>query len=368
MKRGAENSQNIRENKIKSWVHKHPNITVTIFCVAIIFVAILAMFIIYEATKPIEVTHTPIKVPTKAKEAPKPIFYSPLTGNIVKTQEETKQAVTAIIIENSPDARPHSGLKQAGIVYEAVTEGGITRLLALYQEAKPSLIGPVRSLRDYFVDWIAAYDASVAHVGGSYVSLQEVRNGNYRDIDQFFNGNYYWRATDRYAPHNVYTSFEKLDELNKALGYTTSNFTGFSRKNSSPAETPTAQEINITFSGYWYNTTYIYDSKSNTYARFISGQQSIDREEGPITPSVLVVLKTNIYNVMQDGWRSHIDTIGTGSAVVFQDGIAIDCTWHKNSKKDPLVLKDNNRAEIKLNRGQTWISVVQDRQGVVTWQ
>ena len=107
------------------------------------------------------------------------------------------------MIENSPDARPQSGIKQAGVVYEAIAEGGITRFLALYQEAKPGLIGPVRSVRMYYVDWAAPYNASIAHIGGSAAALAEVRNGNYRDIDQFFNSGSYWRAIA--TPRTMYT-------------------------------------------------------------------------------------------------------------------------------------------------------------------
>src|SRR5665648_209727 len=101
------------------------------------------------------------------KPKPKPvIYYSPLTGLKVKNETATKQPVTAIMIENSPDARPQSGMKDAGVVYEAIAEGGITRFLTIHQEDKPTLIGPVRSVRAYFVDWLAPYNTSVAHVGG----------------------------------------------------------------------------------------------------------------------------------------------------------------------------------------------------------
>lgn len=65
---------------------------------------------------------------TVKKAPPAPVkFYSPLTGVEVPNETATKQAVTAIMIENSPDARPQSGLKGAGVVFEAIAEGGITR-------------------------------------------------------------------------------------------------------------------------------------------------------------------------------------------------------------------------------------------------
>ena len=122
-------------------------------------------------------------------------FYSPLAGLEVADEAPTKQPVTGVMIENSPDARPQSGLSGAGIVYEAVAEGGITRFLAVYQGAKPGLIGPVRSLRLYYLSWGAQYQASIAHVGGSPNALDTVRSSGYRDIDQFFNGGSYWRPT-----------------------------------------------------------------------------------------------------------------------------------------------------------------------------
>lgn len=295
-------------------------------------------------------------------------FYSPLTGEEVKDEAATKQAVTAIMIENSPDARPQSGIKQAGVVYEAIAEGGITRFLTLHQQDKPQLIGPVRSLRMYYVDWLAPYNASVAHVGGSAASLAEIRNGNYRDIDQFFNGGYYWRATDRYAPHNVYTSFEKLDALNASKGYKESSFTGFSRVDGKASKEPNATNVTINISGPLYNTTYTYDATSNRYNRFLAGEPHNDREEGQITPSVVIALKVDMIHVLEDGYRESVTTTGSGGAVIFQNGTAIESTWHKADRGAPLTFTDAAGKDIPLIRGQTWILAVPNGSGSVSWQ
>jgi len=222
-----------------------------------------------------------------------------LTGELVKTEADTKKAVTGVMIENSPDARPQSGLKNSGVVFEAIAEGGITRFLVLYQQEKPKLIGPVRSLRLYDVEWVAAFDASIGHVGGSAAALREVRNGNYRDIDQFFNPGSYWRASDRYAPHNVYTNFSRLDALNKAKGYTTSKFTGFSRIDAEPVEVPDATSIDIKISGFLYDSHYTYNQKTNKYARNQAGEKHLDREDGQITPSVIVAMNVNETSVLK---------------------------------------------------------------------
>lgn len=109
---------------------------------------------------------------------------SELTG-LETTVDKAKRPITAVMVENSPEARPQSGLKDAGVVFEAVAEGGITRFVALYQEAQPDLIGPVRSIRPYFVEWAAGFDAGLAHVGGSELALNMVKSGDYvADLDR----------------------------------------------------------------------------------------------------------------------------------------------------------------------------------------
>lgn len=351
--------------RVRTWCVTHRPWPVIIGSVLLVAAAGITSYSILNRPQPVVVTTAPAPKPAPK---PAPVYYSPLTGNKVSDEAATKQMVTAIMIENSPDARPQSGLKQAGIVYEAIAEGGITRFLALYQEAKPQLIGPVRSLRMYYVDWLASYDASVAHIGGSAAALAEVRNGSYRDIDQFFNAGSYWRASDRYAPHNVYTSFERLDALNQAKGFASSNFTGFTRTDGAPAETPNASQIAINISGPLYNTAYTYDSTTNTYQRSLGGAPHLDREEGQITPSVVVAMKVDMNRIFEDGYRESIQTIGSGSAVIFQNGTAIEATWHKPDRKTGITFTGADGQIIPLVRGQTWISAVPNTTGSVSWQ
>lgn len=348
---------------IRHWVSTHRVQSFGIGGVLLILLAGgIATWAWYATTPP------PIDVkPIKITKRPEPKFYSPLTGVKVKDEAATKQAATAIMIENSPDARPHSGLKQAGVVYEAIAEGGITRYLAIYQESKPSLIGPVRSLREYFVDWLTPYQASVAHVGGSAQALKIVRNGKYRDIDQFFNSSTYWRSNDRYAPHNVYTSFKNIDALNKKKGFKTSEFKSFSRVDGKAADKPTATRVAIDFSSALYNTEYRYNPKTNKYARHLAGAPHKDREKGTITPSVVVAMWVDESTVSEDGARERIKTSGSGKAVVFQNGTAANITWRKKSRSAPLELISKSGEPVELIRGQTWIAAVPNNGGNVSW-
>lgn len=348
----------------KSWLKRHKKLALILIIAGILIIGGgVGAFFLLQPKESAKVT-TPSKQ-TPPPEAPK--YYSPLTGNLVDNEAATKQPVTAIMIENSPDARPQSGLKDSGVVFEAIAEGGITRFLAIYQEQKPQLIGPVRSVRMYYVDWVAAFNASVAHVGGSAAALSEVRNGSYRDIDQFFNGGSYWRATDRYAPHNVYTSFAKLDELNAKKGYTSSEFTGFTRKDSTASTTPTASSVSIDISGPLYNTSYIYDPTTNTYNRSVGGAPHLDRESGQISPRVVVAMRVEQSTVFEDGYRESIHAIGSGQAYIFQDGTAQEVTWNKPSKTAQITFTDANGKDVPLARGQTWITAVPNGKAV-TWQ
>jgi hypothetical protein len=219
----------------------------------------------------------------------------------------------------------------------------------------------------YYVDWMAAFNASIAHIGGSAAALREVRNGNYRDIDQFFNAGSYYRATDRYAPHNVYTSFERLDALNAAKGYTSSTFTGFTRKDSVPAAVPAATSISVTISSAVFNSSYVYNKTTNTYDRSQGGVPHLDRESGQISPRVVVVMAIPERTVLEDGYRQQIDAVGSGAATIFQDGTVQEVTWTKASKTEQIKFTDAAGADVPLARGQTWLTSV-PQTGGVTWQ
>ena len=350
--------------RVAYWVRTHKKLAIALAILVVLVIGGGVATALYFLNK----SEPTVTSTTKKEEAKPVIHYSPLTGAKVDTEDVTKQAVTAIMLENSPDARPQSGLKDSGVVFEAVAEGGITRFLALYQEQKPELVGPVRSLRMYYVDWLTPFNASVAHVGGSAAALAQVRNGTYRDIDQFFNAGTYWRATDRYAPHNVYTSFERLDELNKAKGFTESTFTGFVRKDSTPAEVPAATNINVSISSALYNSSYTYDAASNTYLRSQGGAPHTDREAGQIAPRTVVVMKAPMQLVMEDGYREQITTTGSGQAYIFQDGTVQEVTWNKADKGTQITFTDAAGANVALARGQTWITAVSNTSGGVTWQ
>ncbi len=298
------------------------------------------------------------------KPQPKTVA-SPLTGVQVDPALATRP-VTAVMIENSTDARPQSGLQDAGVVYEAIAEGGVTRFMALFQEAKPQYVGPVRSLRPYYIDFAQPFQASIAHVGGSPDALKRVRNGNYRDIDQFFNAGYYWRITSRAAPHNVYTSFAKLDSLNKSKGYKHSKFSTWPRKPDNKLATPKVRSIDILISGPEYYVHYDYDPATNTYLRSEASERHLDitNSKGKLTrlhPKVVIALVMGQSSGALDAsgaYYTDYDDTGSGRAVVFQDGRISKILWKKATAGSQIQFFDSTGQPFKLDAGQTWLTLI----------
>lgn len=285
---------------------------------------------------------------------------SNLTGMPV-VPSANQNPVTGIMIENSTFARPQSGLDHAGVVFEAVAEGGITRFLTLWQDTGADYIGPVRSVRPYYIQWAMGFDAAIAHVGGSPEALADMQSWNVKDLDQFANGSYYHRISSREAPHNVYTSMSELQALEAKKGYGAANYTGFARKAEAPASTPNATSIDFTISSSDFNVHYDYDAHANSYKRSEGGAPHMELDSAgnqtQIEPKVVIALVMT-QGIEADDLHTSYDTIGSGHMFVFQDGTLTEGTWAKTSSGAQFTFTDATGKAIKLDPGQTWITVV----------
>jgi len=309
-------------------------------------------------------TPSPTPVPTTAP--------SPLTGMTV-SPTGAQAPVVGVMIENLyPYARPQSGLGEAGIVYEALAEGGITRFLALFQEPLPSSLGPVRSLRPYYLDWGLEHNIPVAHAGGSQPALAEIGPLGLKDINALrYDGTYFYRITTRFAPHNLYTSGTKLASLLTALGFNQApTFTPLPRKDDAPSSAPTAADIKIPFSptsNNAYNAEYKYNAALDDYWRYEGGAPQTDMLTGKQiqVKNVVIQFVPVTYGTQDDGEPdTDYHLIGTGPALVFEDGSVTPGTWSKTSDAAQTQILDTTGAPIKFNRGNTWFSVVPTGTGV----
>lgn len=292
-----------------------------------------------------------------------------------------KRRPLGVMIENHVDARPMIGLTRADVVYEAVAEGGITRTLDIFYCQDVGDLGPVRSARTYFLDWLSEYSALYAHVGGANTSgpadaLGQIRDYGILDMDQFGLGfPTYWRSTDKLAPHNVHSTTKKLWEAAASRGdgwgstdkngkAWDANFDQWKFKDDAPLDQRGDQKpIVVPFWGQApdYTVTWQYDKTANIYKRYIGDTAQVDSitKETMSPKNVIVQLETE--RDANDGYPGgHLlyGTIGSGQALIFFDGKVIKGRWSKTSRTARTKYLDAQGKEIVFDRGQFWIQTI----------
>lgn len=322
-------------------------------CALVIAVFVIAVLIYRPGEKSAEVGIEPeiLAVDSQVR--------NPLTGTKLEAPLAELPQVTAVMVENSADAWPLVGLDQAFLVIEAPVEGMIPRFeLFFAPDAVVPKIGPVRSARPYYIDWAAQFGALYAHVGGSPDALEKLKTANVTNFDQFFNGDYFWRdTTTRFAPHNVYTSMENLvdAEINvKKMPVPSYTFWQFKDGMTSGQ----AHSLTIDWTtGSTYDVAWNYDAVTNTYTRKQGGTANLLEHWAKVVADNVIVMESDM-EVLDEKGRRWIRTLGTGQAMIAQDGQILTATWSKESETAPLRFLDEAGQEIKMNAGKTWIEVV----------
>ncbi len=278
-----------------------------------------------------------------------------------------------VMVENSADARPLSGISKAHLVWEASAEAGITRLFAVFLSGDDvEEIGPVRSLRPYYLDFAEELGTLVAHVGGSPEALKEVdaRGCAVLDLNEFFNGKYFWRSTDRSAPHNVYTSTALLRHAHDAhrcaaspsRGYVTNSLESWQYKEDAPLEARKAgEEVTIDFSSPLYKVTWKYNAATNEYVRFLYDELYHDKNGDEVRAKNVAVMITEM-KILDDVGRREFRTHGKGKAIVFYDGVAHNGIWERGPERTGFSFEGNTTM---FNAGVTWIEVVGNARQVI---
>lgn len=288
------------------------------------------------------------------------LYRHPLTGLPVSEVVAAPQ-VFSVMVDNHEEAWPPSGIEQAFLVIEAPVEAGIPRMLAFFtQEQTVSRIGPVRSARSYFLDWASELDALYAHVGGSNQALDLIASGETFDINEYWWGDYFWRATDRYAPHDVYTSTERLNafySMREEAGVApTRLYDIWTFKDPRPSNEES--RLYIDFWAPVYVVDWEYDRESGRYLRSQFREPHVAQSGTQIAADNVAVVVTDI-EVIDNVGRREIRTTGEGEGYVLQDGRVIEATWKKSSKSERLKFYDRaTDEEIVMNAGMTWIEVV----------
>ncbi len=334
----------------------------------------------------------------------------PINGKLYSKPEreiwETRRPIAAII-ENHQDSRPQSGISKADVVYEAVSEGGITRFLSIFYcgvSAEDVKIAPIRSARVYFINWAAAYgDKPIfVHVGGAnnicgscpggvkpagytaskvdafrLLERMSWRSPKGNAFDGGTNIGYPVIIRDQYRlgeksawEHSVAGFTDKIFEEAEKRGFAfrnskgeawNENYISWKFKEDEPLDSPSATQISFEF---WrnkgdYNVLWKYEKGGNRYLRFNGGKEHIDYEnKQQLFAKNVVILFVKEEGPVDNEGHMFYTTIGEGKLLVFQNGDVIKGVWRKRVKEENLAFFDEEGKEISLVRGETWIEAV----------
>jgi hypothetical protein len=324
----------------------------------------------------------------------------PLNGKMfTKTEMEAweKRRPLAVMIENSPDARPQSGLSHADIVFEAVAEGGVTRFMALFYcgaQAQDTLLAPIRSARTYFIDYASGFNRPMyTHVGGANLAgpadaLGQIKEYGWQlenDINGLFtvaypyfvrNENRLGHAVD--TEHTVETTTEFLWQIAAKREWTNmspemkvgrtvvpakdwkdgyASWTFESEK----GKTGSTNTISYDFwSGYSeYAVQWTYDAATDSYKRVMAGQPHVDHNnDKQIMASNIALVLTTEKGPIDEHKHMLYGTTGTGDALLFMHGDVVKGRWTKKDRESELRFTDAKGKDIPMARGLTWISIL----------
>lgn len=311
---------------------------------------------------------TLIEEPLLHEKKPACNYRSVLDGTCVETQSEATPRLVAVMIENHYKARPQSGLSKASVVYEAPVEANYTRFLALYpKDTDVKKVGPVRSARPYYLDWLDEWGRPLyMHVGGSPEALDIIKERIIFDMNEFYRGWYYWRDLEKVAPHQVYTSSDlwkkSWDDYGADVHKTTTSSWSFGEK-----ETCTENcvyEITVSFLPPVYEAVWKFNTSTGKYDRYQMNEPHLD-DSGDMISADTVIVQRVLSERVDDIGRLHIGTIGAGEALVFRDGYMIQGRWEKDAHDLRTRFVDANSHEpIALKPGKIWIELVPQDGGV----
>lgn len=320
-----------------------------------------------------ETTTSPVETTTEPQI---PENINPLTGVADLSESSIGSRPIAIMVENSPEARPQWGISTPDIVIEGVAEGGITRMMWVYADVEkiPEKVGPVRSARHDYVELARGMNAIFVHWGGSdgsrvglTLGYQTIRNLGVNNIDGMSNGSYFFRDTTRATSieHRGCTTKNNIINAIASLGYSTKqtddNWMPYSviPSESNNAETSSCSEISAHFAnGYVHN--FKYSNAENTYYNYLNNKVMTDGNNGSsmaVENVIILYVPVSTLNTSEGHKEWNLEATN-GEGYYAYGGKVQQICWSKAGKSEPLKITTPDGKELTVNQGQTWMGFV----------
>jgi hypothetical protein len=269
----------------------------------------------------------------------------------------------AVMIDNISEARPHFGLAEADVVYEAPAEAGIPRLMPIYLRAggESNSIGPVRSTRHYFVYLANEYRTPQVHIGASPQGFDALSTTGLADVDEARGDGGFYRDPNRQAPHNAFVSTSSIREVLRQRGGPIKATLGPLRFGAYLPGTEPATTIKIPYPGpEGYSVEYDYDASQKIYKRIMDNQPHKDGATGvQYTATSIVVEFADVEPIPNDdAGRVDVGLVGSGKALLIAEGTQVPLQWSRASVREATQFKRGDGAPFVLPSGQVWIQIV----------
>lgn len=299
---------------------------------------------------------------------------NPLTGEKTDHEIAYKRPV-AFMINNIPVAVPQVGVSEADIIFEAIVEGGMTRMMGIYQELPDDLvIGSIRSLRHNYIDFAAGYDAIIAHCGGSNLAFDALERRGYNDIEalSWAGGLFYrdsWREANMGYEHSLMTTGASINGfLNNDCTYRTTHEDDY-RCNMVFSDDPKVSggdvknDVDVDF-GTGKHMYFTYDAESNDYLAEEYGSPYIDNGTGErVHFKNVVVIRTDVW-VCDDGGHQDMTLTGSGEGWFCVNGVYAPITWSRSDENAQFVYTYKDGTPVTFGVGTTYIAVIRSDGGV----
>lgn len=298
-------------------------------------------------------------------------FYNELTGEWSKDYKP--QRPIAIMINNIVDALPSSSTKKADIIYECMVEGGITRIMPIFSEYDDiEKLGSVRSARHYYINIANEYDAIYFCYGQSKPAKKLLDKGKIDAVNGLTYDAGYYRDDSRVAPHNVYTTSDKIAQAFVDFGYSTEydetheKVLSFNEEDTDLENGSDANTIHVSF-GTYMKPYFVYNEEKGVYERYEYGNAQVDNmaEEGDniLTFKNVIIQQSSYECINTSNDLQELTQVGSGEGYYCTNGKAIPIKWEKKDKKSKTKYFTEAGEELLLNPGKTWISIIGNGEG-----
>ncbi len=295
------------------------------------------------------------------------IVPNPLTGEPLSNPDSVNNRPVAVMLNNIHYAMPQHGVSDADIIFEYNVEGGITRMMGLFQEIDTKdTIGSVRSARPCFLETAMGMDAIYVHAGGSDEAMNMIYRYDVDDIDEGAFG-CFWRDEKRAEimdyEHTLMTKGSLIHDYITSSGWRLQHEADYRYPvtfvdDGTPHSGTDATDISVKFSNY-KTGTFTYDPATKLYMIGQYDDAYIDGNTGnQVGVTNLLILRTSVYNSGDSSGHMVIDVCGSDEGVYICGGKAMDIQWHKEDIYDPFTYTTTDGTPLSLGIGKTYVCVV----------